>query len=42
MIYEGARISARLLIEDLAKEKAPAILADLPTTSPLATQGDPS
>ena len=42
VIYEGARISARLLIEDLAKEKAPAILADLPTTSPLATQGDPS
>ena len=42
VIYEGARISARLLIEDLAKEQAPAILADLPTTSPLATQGDPS
>ena len=27
---------------ELAREKAPAILADLPATSPLATQGDPS
>jgi len=40
VIYEGARISARLLIEELAREKAPAVLADLPSTSPLATQGD--
>ncbi len=40
VIYEGARISARLLIEDLAREKAPAILAELPSTSPLAT-GEP-
>ncbi len=42
VIYEGARISARLLIEELAGSKAPAILSDLPATSPLATQGEPS
>ena len=41
VIYEGARISARLLIEELAKEKASDALAALPTTSPLAT-GEPS
>ena len=42
VIYEGARITARLLIEDLAGAKAPAILSDLPATQPLATQGKPS
>ena len=42
VIYEGARISARLLIEDLAGAKAPAVLSELPSTSPLATQGEPS
>ena len=35
VIYEGARISARLLIEDLVGAKAPA-LRELPETSPLA------
>ncbi|GEP01289.1 phytoene desaturase [Methylobacterium haplocladii] len=39
VIYEGARISARLLIQDLAGAKAPA-LKELPATSPLATQGE--
>lgn len=42
VIYEGARISARLLIEELAGEKAPDVLSDLPATSPLATQGEAS
>ncbi|GJE27347.1 phytoene desaturase family protein [Methylobacterium organophilum] len=42
VIYEGARISARLLIEDLAGRRAPEVLAELPATQPLATQGEPS
>ena len=40
VIFEGARISARLLIEELAGVGAPAILPALPPTPPLATQGE--
>ena len=40
VIYEGARISARLLIEELAGEQAHAILSRIPATPPLATQQD--
>ncbi|GEP09473.1 phytoene desaturase family protein [Methylobacterium gnaphalii] len=41
VIYEGARISTRLLIEDLIGARAPE-LRELPDTAPLATQGEPS
>lgn len=42
VIYEGARISARLLIEELAGARAPELLANLPESTPLAAQGEPS
>ncbi|WP_425452478.1 phytoene desaturase family protein [Methylobacterium radiodurans] len=41
VIYEGARISARLLIEDLLGARVPAS-AGLPETAPLATGGEAS
>jgi phytoene desaturase len=41
VIYEGARISARLLIEELAGARA-AATAGIPETAPLATSGEAS
>ncbi len=41
VIYEGARISARLLIEELAGARA-AASAGIPETAPLATSGEAS
>lgn len=41
VIYEGARISARLMIEELAGARA-AASADIPETTPLATSGEAS
>jgi phytoene desaturase len=42
VIYEGARITARLLIEELSAGRVGAEAAGIPTTSPLATSGETS
>ncbi len=42
MIYEGARITARLLIEELSAGRVGAASAGIPTTAPLAASGDAS
>jgi phytoene desaturase len=40
VIYEGARITARLLIEELSAGRVAATSAGIPTTAPLAASGD--
>jgi phytoene desaturase len=40
VIYEGARITARLLIEELSAGRDAATSAGIPTTAPLAASGD--
>nr|USU32067.1 phytoene desaturase family protein [Methylobacterium sp. OTU13CASTA1] len=40
VIYEGARITARLLIEELSAGRVGAEAAGVPNTAPLATSGD--
>ncbi|WP_026596975.1 phytoene desaturase family protein [Methylobacterium sp. 77] len=42
VIYEGARITARLLIEELSAGRVNAEAAGIPTTQPLATSGEAS
>ena len=42
VIYEGARITARLLIEELSAGRVGAEAAGIPTTQPLATSGEAS
>ncbi|WP_336488849.1 phytoene desaturase family protein [Methylobacterium nigriterrae] len=42
VIYEGARISARLLLEELAGARVPAAAVGLPETAPLTAGGEAS
>lgn len=42
VIYEGARITARLLMEELAAGRVPAERSGMPATSPLAASGEAS
>ncbi|HEV7439452.1 MAG TPA: phytoene desaturase, partial [Methylobacterium sp.] len=42
VIYEGARITARLLIEELAGARVPASAVGMPETVPLTARGEAS